>query len=55
VAYSLPLAFTSALEDISNWQTSRYPTRAERFNGVSPLGEAIELAKMKNEKKPKLK
>jgi hypothetical protein len=50
VAYRWPLAFTSDLEEISSLQISRRPLSAEQINGVLPLGEEMELAKVRNEK-----
>ena len=44
------LAAKSDLEEISSRQTSRWPWLAEKINGVWPLGEEMELAKVRNEK-----
>jgi hypothetical protein len=51
VAYPPSFAFTSAFDEISSWQTSRSPRLAENANEVQPLIEAIESAKVRNEKK----
>ena len=49
-AYFWSLEFTSDLAEISRSQISTWPLRAEQINAVLPLGEAIELAKVRNEK-----
>ena len=47
----LSLAAKSAFDETRSLQTSTWPFMAERINGVSPLGEKMELlAKMRNEK-----
>ena len=49
-AYYWLHAFTSDLAEISRSQISTWPPKADRINAVLPLGEDIELAKVRNEK-----